>query len=76
MPAANVTVVAAFKAIDYTVTAAEAKDGSIAVDPETANIGTSVAVKVTPNDGYELKTLYYTAEGSDEQHAIEAADGA
>lgn len=76
MPAANVTVVATFKAIDYTVTAAEAKDGSIAVDPATAAIGTSVAVKVTPNDGYEPKTLYYTVEGSDEQHAIEAKDGA
>ena len=76
MPAANVTVTAAFKAIDYTVTAAEAKDGSIAVDPETATIGTAVAVKVTPDEGYELKALYYTTEGSDEQHAIEAADGA
>ena len=76
MPAANVTVTAAFKAIDYTVTAAEAKDGSIAVDPATATIGTAVAVKVTPDEGYELKTLYYTTEGSDEQHAIEAVDGA
>ena len=64
MPAANVTINATFKAIDYTITVAETQNGTITA-PATAHYGDEVAVTVAPATGYELETLTYTVEGSD-----------
>ena len=76
MPSRAVTITASFTAIDYTVSTADTEHGTIAADLTTATVGTTVPVTVTPTEGYALDTLYYTTEGSDEQHAIEAKDGA
>ena len=64
MPAANVTINATFKAIDYTITVAEIQNGSVEA-PATAKYGDEVALTVTPATGYELETLTYTVEGSE-----------
>lgn len=76
MPAGAVTVTATFKAIPYTITVADAENGSVSVNAETSTVGTAIPVTVSPNEGYELDELYYTEENSDEHHAIEAVDGA
>ena len=76
MPAGAVTITATFKAIPYTITVADAENGSVSVNAETSTVGTAIPVTVSPNEGYELDELYYTEENSDEHHAIEAVDGA
>ncbi len=70
MPAANVTINATFKAIDYTITVAEGIENGGVTAPATAQYGQEVTVTVTPATGYELETLTYTAEGG-EPMAIE-----
>ena len=57
MPAANVTVSATFKAIDYTVTVDDTTNGTVSSDKNTANVGETVTLTVTPNTGYELNEL-------------------
>lgn len=75
MPAGAVTVTATFKAIPYGIAVAEGiTNGMVTVEAETATVGTTVPVTVSPAEGYALKELYYTTEGSDEHHAIEAVD--
>ena len=75
MPAGAVTVTATFKAIPYDIAVAEGiANGMVTVEAETATVGTAVPVTVSPAEGYALKELYYTTEGSDEHHAIEAVD--
>lgn len=76
MPAGAVAITATFKAIPYTITVADAENGSVSVNAETSTVGTAIPVTVSPNEGYELDELYYTEENSDEHHAIEAVDGA
>ncbi|MBQ7691830.1 MAG: leucine-rich repeat protein [Muribaculaceae bacterium] len=56
MPAANVNVEAVFAAIDYTITVAEAEHGTVQA-PATANVGETVTLTVTPDEGYELETI-------------------
>ena len=76
MPNSSVTITPTFTAIPYTITVADAENGSVSVNAETSTVGTAVPVTVSPNEGYELDELYYTEENSDEHHAIEAVDGA
>ena len=64
MPAANVTINATFKAIDYTITVAQTQNGTVEA-PTTAQYGQEVTVTVNPATGYEIETLTYTVEGSE-----------
>ena len=57
MPAANVTINATFKAIDYTITVAEGIENGTVEAPATAHYGQEVNVTVTPDEGYELDEL-------------------
>ena len=58
MPAANVTVTVTFKEIDYTVKIdAGIMNGTVAASAESANVGDAITLTVTPETGYQLKTL-------------------
>ena len=58
MPAGNVKVQATFKAIDYTITIEPAENGTVTADKQTAHIGETVTLTVTPNKGYELDEIH------------------
>ena len=58
MPAGNVEVYATFKAIDYTITIEPAENGTVTADKQTANIGETVTLTVTPDKGYELDEIH------------------
>ena len=60
MPAANVTVTAAFKKSNYTVTVNETTNGTVGADKTTAQMGDAVTLTVTPANGYEVDTLTVT----------------
>ncbi|MBO4871174.1 MAG: Ig-like domain-containing protein, partial [Muribaculaceae bacterium] len=58
MPAANVTINATFSAIDYTITVDdEIENGTVEADKQTANIGETVTLTITPAEGYSLGSL-------------------
>ena len=57
MPAGNVEISATYKAIDYTITIEPAENGTITADKETANMGETVTLTITPNEGYEFDQL-------------------
>ena len=59
MPAANVTVTAAFKtpAATYTVTVADCSNGSVTASPTSAAQGATVTLTASPSSGYELDTI-------------------
>jgi hypothetical protein len=60
MPASNVTVNAEFEELPpdlYSVTVNEASHGSVAADPASAEVGTSVTLTINADTGYQLKTL-------------------
>ena len=57
MPAGNVEVSATYKAIDYTITIEPAENGTVIADKQTANMGETVTLTITPNEGYELDQL-------------------
>ena len=58
MPADNVTVSAAFKKIDYAVKIdAGIVNGTVAASAQSANVGDAITLTVTPETGYQLKTL-------------------
>ena len=66
MPASAVTVAAAFKEIPaekYTVTLADATNGTLEADKTEAAEGETVTLTLTPDDGYEVDTVSYTPEG-------------
>ncbi len=58
MPAGNVVISTLFKMVDYTVTIKPAENGTVTADKETANIGETVTLTITPNEGYELDEIY------------------
>ena len=58
MPAGNVEVSATYKAIDYTITIEPAENGTVTADKQTANIGETVTLTITPNEGYELDEIH------------------
>ena len=57
MPAGNVKVQATFKAIDYTITIEPAENGTVTADKQTAHMGETVTLTITPNEGYEFDQL-------------------
>lgn len=65
MPASDVTVNAAFKAIVYNVTAATPVNGKVDLSASSATIGTEVIVTATPDAGYVLESLTTNVEGVD-----------
>ncbi len=79
MPAADVTVIATFKASEnppapmYDITVAVAQNGNVSVDKNKAEEDELVTVTVTPSAGYELDTL--TANGEDIKTAKSFAVG-
>ena len=58
MPEESVTVSAAFKLRNYTITKSKMTNGSVTV-AATAKMGETVSLTVTPGTGYELETLKY-----------------
>ena len=72
MPADNVTVTATFKKIDYTITAAQAQNGTVTV-AQSAQYGDNVTITLAPATGYVLDTLTVT---DSESHEITVTDNA
>lgn len=80
MPAANVTVTAAFKSTTeapveetYTITVETSTNGTVKADKTTAKANETVTLTVTPNKGYELDKLTVTdADGK----AVEVTNNA
>ena len=57
MPAGNVVISTLFKMVDYTVTITPAENGTVTADKATANMGETVTLTITPNEGYEFDQL-------------------
>ena len=57
MPAENVVVNVYCKKIDYAITVAEAQNGKVTTNTNTANVGDVITVTVTPDEGYELDAI-------------------
>ena len=74
MPAANVTVHAEFaEGAEQTYLVSIANNiehGTISAEPTEATSGTTINLTVTPEEGYQLQTLYYIANGKTEQTPI------
>jgi hypothetical protein len=64
MLAYDVTVVATFTAIDYTVTAGAFTNGSVTPDKNSYNVNETVTLTIEPEEGYELDEIsaYKTGE--------------
>ena len=58
MPAGNVVISTLFKMVDYTITIEPAENGTVTADKETANMGETVTLTVTPDKGYELDEIH------------------
>ncbi|HIR51851.1 MAG TPA: hypothetical protein IAB39_00405 [Candidatus Onthovicinus excrementipullorum] len=54
MPNGDVTVTASFEKGDYAVTVGTAENGAVTADVETAQVGDTVTLTVTPDAGYQL----------------------
>ena len=74
MPAGNLKVQATFKAIDYTITIEPAENGTVTADKETANMGETVTLTITPNEGYELDEIH-VMNGTTQVAVTPAEDG-
>ena len=72
MPAGNVEISATYKAIDYAITIEPAENGTVTADKATANMGESVTLTITPNEGYELDQL--TVMDAETQVAVTPAE--
>ena len=70
MPTANVTVTAAFKKSNYTVTVGETEHGTVSADKATAQMGDTVTLTIAPEQGYVLDAVQYNGT------RIEMTDGA
>ena len=58
MPAGNVEISATFKMTDYTITIEPAENGTVTADKQTAHMGETVTLTITPNEGYELDEIH------------------
>ena len=58
MPAGDVKVQATFKAIDYDITLVPSVSGNVTADKQTAYVGETVTLTVTPDNGYELDEIH------------------
>ena len=57
LPAGDVTVSAAFRAIIYTVAVSEMENGTVLADKAETTMGETVSLAITPATGYELDVL-------------------
>jgi predicted secreted protein len=57
LPASNVTVIAEFELSLYSVTVNAASHGSVAANPENAEMETTITLTASPDTGYQLKDL-------------------
>ncbi len=62
MPASNVTITAVYDKTLFKITTAGDAYGNVTA-PENANVGETVALRVTPNENCRLVTLMATADG-------------
>ena len=74
MPAGNVEISATFKMTDYTITIEPAENGTVIADKQTAHIGETVTLTITPNEGYELDQLT-VMDGETQVAATPAEEG-
>ena len=73
MPAANVTVHAEFAegaGQMYLVSIADSEYGTISANPTEAKANEMINLTIASDEGYQLKELYYVANGSTEQVMI------
>ncbi len=66
MPDDNVTITATFKKIDYDVKLGTSKNGTVTVSTNTAQLGDTVTVTATPDEGYEFN--YYNVTTDSGEH--------
>jgi glucan-binding YG repeat protein len=57
MPAEYVVVNVVCKKIDYAITCADAENGTVKTNTNTANVGDEITVTATPADGYVLDSI-------------------
>ncbi len=62
MPAGEVTVIATFEIIDYTISKEETANGSFEVSKTTANYNDEITITVAPATGYELDQILVDEE--------------
>ena len=60
----DVTVSVTFDAINYNVTITNSDNGTVSATPETAHVGDTVTLTVTPAQNYKLATLTVTKSNS------------
>lgn len=61
----NTKLYAKWEAIKYSIVVEEAVNGSIEVEKtEGLTVGETINIKATPNDGYQVDEITYTAEGA------------
>lgn len=63
MPASDITVSAEFTKNNYSISASSIANGSLSFSVNNAQMGDSVTINVTPNKGYELKTIGSAIDG-------------
>ena len=74
MPAGNVEISATFKMTDYTITIEPAENGTVTADKATANMGETITLTITPNEGYELDEIH-VMNGTTQVAVTPAEDG-
>lgn len=63
MPNIDVTIVAEFELKAFTIAVSpNIEHGTVTTDKTSANMGETVTVTVTPDEGYQLKSLFYTED--------------
>lgn len=62
----NVTITATFKKIDYSVTISGTTNGAVTANKDTAQVGDTVNLTITPAESYELDTLKVSQSGGSE----------
>ena len=60
MPASNVTITATFKQKEYKVEIENSENGSVEANPKSGVAGTTIALDIKPETGYELDTIKAT----------------
>lgn len=62
----NVTITATFKKIDYSVKISDTTNGAVTANKDTAQVGDTVNLTITPAEGHELDTLKVSQSGGSE----------
>lgn len=72
MPAQDVILVAEFELVSYAINIPPTENGTVTANPTQANMGETVTLTVTPNDGYELQSITVTTV-DDQDETLAAA---